>query len=83
MYVTNGWNDEHSDSFADFIWSEGNYSCDHNRILFLTDWGARGPDGVREYGDDVDDSVFNCESQRITMERIVDMGGTILYAEGE
>jgi len=36
--------------FADFLWSEGNYSCDCNRSLFITDWGKVGPPGLRELG---------------------------------
>ena len=65
---------------GDYIWSEGNYSCDHNRVLFLGDWGKRGPDDIRAGGD----ALFNCVSRRIVVDRVESLvDGSTLYEEME
>lgn len=52
----------------DYLWSEGNYSCDCNRSLFFHDWNE--PE-KRECGD----SEFSI--------RISDMTGKVIYSELE
>jgi hypothetical protein len=57
-------------AFSDFIWSEGNFSCDCNRCLFLWNW------------DDAKDLPCNTEDPRIIVDKIVriDTGETV-YTE--
>jgi len=57
-----------------YLWSEGNYSCDHNRVLFLFGWDS--PESE-------DESAFNCISRRILVEKIVLDTGQVVYSEKE
>jgi hypothetical protein len=72
VYETTGEDHPDSGNFNDFIWSEGNYSCDCNRCLFLWNW------------DDSKDLPCNTEEPRIIVDKIVrtDTGATV-YTETE
>jgi hypothetical protein len=55
---------------AQYIWEEGNYSCDCNRLAFMYDEDEANP--------------FTCngsENQRVTVEKIVLSDGTEVYSE--
>jgi hypothetical protein len=59
-----GWDDDYPDSpwhSIEFIWSEGNYSCDCNRALFF----ARGAQGTDEPDVPCGETMYRC---RITLE---------------
>lgn len=53
------WNDE----FSDYIWADGNYSCDCNRAYFLFDWGRADNGNYSSYAD--------CSDNRIVIDKIV------------
>lgn len=36
--------DSEWDESSDYLWGEGNYSCDHNRILFFHNWEKEAED---------------------------------------
>lgn len=57
-------------TFQDYNWTEGNYSCDHNRVLFL--YGHQSPEA--------DSDEFDCQSSRILIEKIV-LEGRVVYSE--
>lgn len=40
------------DGSSEFLWSEGNFSCDCNRMLFFTDWK-----------EDVEDEELDCGTE--------------------
>lgn len=63
------WNEE---GFVDYIWSEGNYSCDCNRKLFFE----------RAQGNEPDDTNTPCSFDKNRYEIIVrDLEGNILYSD--
>jgi hypothetical protein len=68
-YETGGLTNDEG-GFSDFIWSEGNFSCDCNRCLFLWNWDA------------AKDLPCNTEEPRIIVDKIVriDTGETV-YTE--
>ena len=74
VYPCTGQTSEFNSHFDDYLWTDGNYGCDHNRALFLYGWD-----------DDTanDDEVFNCVSQRILIDKIVrtDTGETVYGPE--
>lgn len=37
-YIDDDWEDDSEVSTVEFMWTEGNYSCDCNRSLFLYEW---------------------------------------------
>lgn len=41
---TTYWSQEEFNLPSDFIWAEGNFSCDCNRALFFYDWGPESED---------------------------------------
>ena len=71
---------EFGDPFAEFIWSEGNFSCDCNRSLFITEWGTIGPQELQDMANDESGRCPNTE--RIVVDRIIrtDTGETV-YTE--
>ncbi len=59
---------------SEYLWGEGNYSDDCNRVLFM-------------YGSDCDpkqdNKTYNCASEHIVIDKIVcDKTGETLYSEG-
>jgi hypothetical protein len=71
VYYDDGWWTD--GAFSDFIWSEGNYSCDCNRFLFL-----KRAQGCEEPADD----EGPCGDGGIAIDRIVDLTtGTTVYTE--
>lgn len=53
----------------DYMYGEGNYSCDCNRLLFLHDW-------------DIDDSKVKCGSGLIAIDKIINRDtGKVLFAD--
>jgi hypothetical protein len=66
-------------TFDDFMWTEGNYSCDCNRSYFITDWGKVGPERLRAMADD---EVGLCLNGPTILVRITHRDtGEILYQE--
>lgn len=59
---------------SDYLWSEGNYSCDHNRVLFLY-----GHDSVEAENEE----KYNCASNLIIVDKIVHDDGRIVYDREE
>ena len=63
------------------IWDEGNFACDCNRTLFLTNWGQEGPEDLRFAAAH---DMEKCGDGRIVVDAIVrrDTGATI-YTEAD
>ena len=61
------------DEGYDFLWSEGNYSCDCNRHLFFE--RASGNLGENEFSGDT------CSDGKYVVTKIVDEAGRLLYSE--
>lgn len=72
---------EASGEFSDYIWSEGNYSCDCNRSLFFQ--RASGKDEMavlKSDSNDPDYSDCNVGSNRFLI-KVMDEQGTVLYSD--
>ena len=65
------WNDNDPETM-NYLWSEGNYACDHNRVDFL--YGQDSPEAQ-------DEESFTCNSNRIVVNAIVHDDGRTLYTE--
>jgi hypothetical protein len=64
------------EGFSDFIWTEGNYSCDCNRYLFFQYAIGACPEDV------MDDA--KCGDGRFRVESIISAAdGTLLYGEDQ
>src|SRR5690349_4077922 len=61
------------DYYGDFIWSEGNFSCDCNRYLF---WCRAGDDSE----DEDDEDAGRCGDERFSV-RLKDEAGNVLYED--
>ena len=59
------------DDFSEYMWSEGNWSCDCNRWLFFTNWETDEDLPCSEYGKNL-----------IVVNKIIDLNtNEILYSE--
>lgn len=68
---THAWEDDEIGS-SEYIWSEGNFSCDCNRSLFF----------ARSAGGKPDPSEATCGDDAFSV-RIKDATGTVLYEDGD
>ncbi len=91
-YEAEGYPDDDG-SFNDFIWCDGNFSCDCNRWLFITEHGTIGPPELRDMtytrtqlwdGQEVEEQGVQCDSMRIMIDKIERADtGEVVYTETE
>ena len=68
-------NEFYNNGFGTYLWSEGNYSCDCNRSLFLYCYAENGTGKYKDYP---------CGEGNIIIDKIVRVDtGEILYSENE
>ena len=63
----------------DYDLDEGNSSCDHNRILYITDWGKEGPEELKNNINNED--MFSCVTKRIIVDKVLDENNVVIYQE--
>jgi hypothetical protein len=71
LFYTDGYEDEETGEFSEFIWSEGNFSCDCNRARFFHEALNR-----------LRPRSYECGQTRYRVVCITNAQGTVLYEEG-
>lgn len=73
VYHDTGLVDIEGDRFSDYIWEEGNFSCDCNRRIFFRRAGNEDEGGMHTCGQDayVVEKIVRCDT------------GTIVYADDQ